>query len=121
MRGVAFGQRGGNPAKQHSFIVTEELAPTISLEDYCREWPTNPPRQAMKRALLQRVADVITSYSIHYTKLYDGLLAQESERSRIDLLVFFVGVAQQKLLRFVDTPGLGERQCAGFHVRNNFV
>ena len=58
MRGVAFGQRGGNPAKQHSFIVTEELTPTISLEDYCRDWPTNPPPLAMKRALLQRVADM---------------------------------------------------------------
>ena len=52
MRGVAFGQRGGNPAKQHSFIVTEELTPTISLEDYCRDWPTNPPPLVMKRALL---------------------------------------------------------------------
>jgi len=58
MRGVAFGRRGGNPAKQHSFIVTEELAPTISLEDYCRDWPTNPPRLAMKRALLRRVAEM---------------------------------------------------------------
>ena len=43
MHGVAFGQRGSNPAAQHSFIVTEELAPTISLEDYCRDWPITPP------------------------------------------------------------------------------
>jgi heptose I phosphotransferase len=35
MRAVAFGVRGSNPARQHSFIVTEELAPTLSLEDYC--------------------------------------------------------------------------------------
>ena len=39
MRAVAFAQRGSNPAKRHSFIVTEELAPTISLEDFCRDWP----------------------------------------------------------------------------------
>lgn len=58
MRGVAFGQRGGNPATQHSFIVTEDLAPTISLEDYCRDWPVNPPPVALKRALLRRVADM---------------------------------------------------------------
>ena len=56
MRGVAFGQRGRNPATQHSFIVTEELAPTVSLEDYCRDWPANPPPVAMKRALIRRVA-----------------------------------------------------------------
>ena len=34
MHGVAVGQRGCNPATQHSFIVTEELAPTISLEEF---------------------------------------------------------------------------------------
>ena len=56
MRGVAFGQRGRNPATRHSFIVTEDLAPTISLEDYCRGWPAEPPPPAMKRALIHRVA-----------------------------------------------------------------
>ena len=58
MRGVAFGQRGGNPATQHSFIVTEELAPTISLEDFCRDWPDNPPPVLLKRALIRRVAEM---------------------------------------------------------------
>jgi heptose I phosphotransferase len=58
LRGVAFGQRGQNPATQHSFIVTEDLAPTVSLEDFCRDWPTHPPALAMKRALLRRVADM---------------------------------------------------------------
>ena len=56
MRAVAFGVRGANPAAQHSFIVTEELAPTISLEDYCRDWPTQPPAPHFKRALIERVA-----------------------------------------------------------------
>lgn len=58
MCGVAFGQRGSNPASQHSFIVTEELVPTISLEDYCRDWPANPPDVVLKRALLRRVAEM---------------------------------------------------------------
>ena len=58
MRGVAFGLRGGNPATQHSFIVTEELAPTISLEDFCRDWPARPPSVPLKRALLRRVAEM---------------------------------------------------------------
>ena len=56
MRAVAFGQRGSNPAKQHSFIVTEELAPTISLEDFCRDWSTVPPEPRLKWALIDRVA-----------------------------------------------------------------
>lgn len=58
MRGIAFGQRGSNPATQHSFIVTEELAPTISLEDYCRDWTANPPETPLKRALIRRVAEM---------------------------------------------------------------
>lgn len=56
MTAVAFGERGYNPAQQHSFIITEELAPTISLEDYSRNWLSQPPAPAMKWALIRRVA-----------------------------------------------------------------
>ena len=58
MRAVAFGQRGWNPARRHSFLITEELAPTISLEDFCREWAHQPPPAALKHALIRRVADM---------------------------------------------------------------
>ncbi len=56
MHAVAYGVRCGNPATQHSFIVTEELAPTISLEDFCRDWPNKSPDPRLKRALIERVA-----------------------------------------------------------------
>lgn len=56
MRPVAYGQRGANPASQHSFILTEELAPTISLEDYCRDWCAVPPAPTFKWTLIRRVA-----------------------------------------------------------------
>ncbi len=59
MTAVAFAERGSNPAKQHSFIITEELAPTISLEDYCMDWPHNPPLPAIKHALIKRVATML--------------------------------------------------------------
>ena len=59
MTAVAFGERGANPARQHSFIITEALAPTISLEDYCRDWPDNPPDPALKHALIRRVAEMV--------------------------------------------------------------
>lgn len=65
MRMVAFGERGSNPASRHSFIITEELAPTISLEDYCRDWPRTPPAPALKRALIARVAEMTR-------KMHDG-------------------------------------------------
>jgi len=66
MRAVAFGERGNNPASRHSFLITEELAPTISLEDFCRGWhdgravPASghfiPPAPTLKRRLIERVA-----------------------------------------------------------------
>ncbi|WP_313950328.1 lipopolysaccharide core heptose(I) kinase RfaP [Accumulibacter sp.] len=56
MRSVAFGLRGRNPGRQQSFIITEELAPTVSLEDYCLGWQKCPPALCLKRALITRVA-----------------------------------------------------------------
>jgi heptose I phosphotransferase len=56
MRAVAYGLRGRNPARQHSFIITEELAPTLSLEDFCLDWAQHPPGVRLKRALIARVA-----------------------------------------------------------------
>lgn len=32
MHAVAYGERGSNPARQQSFLITEELAPTLSLD-----------------------------------------------------------------------------------------
>ena len=56
MTAVAYGERGANPASQHSFIITEELAPTISLEDFSLDWRNQPPAPALKRALIAEVA-----------------------------------------------------------------
>ncbi len=56
MRWVGFGVRGWNPAEQESFIITDELAPTISLEDLCRGWDATPPPYAFKIQLLNQVA-----------------------------------------------------------------
>lgn len=58
MHAVAFGERGSNPARRQSFIITDELAPTISLEDFCRDWRTVPPAPTLKRALIRRVAEM---------------------------------------------------------------
>jgi heptose I phosphotransferase len=56
MTAVAYGERGANPASQHSFIVTEELAPTPDLEQLSLNWAQQPPEPALKRALIAEVA-----------------------------------------------------------------
>lgn len=59
MHGVGFGERGLNPLTRTSFIITEDLTPTISLEDYCANWVTNPPDVKVKRMIIKRVATMV--------------------------------------------------------------
>lgn len=59
MHGVGFGEKGANPLTKTSFIITEDLTPTISLEDYCADWRVNPPDLHVKRMLIRRVAMMV--------------------------------------------------------------
>ena len=69
MRVVAYGERGRNPARRESFIVTEALEDTESLEDFCVDWDTRPRvgRAAirLKRALITRVASIARTMHTH--------------------------------------------------------
>jgi heptose I phosphotransferase len=58
MTPVAFGERGINPASQLSFLITEELADTISLEDYCKSWHMHPPSLREKRIIIRKLAHI---------------------------------------------------------------
>jgi len=58
MQAVAFGEQRSNPARQQSFIITRELAPTIDLEQFCANWRNQPPKPALKRALIKEVARI---------------------------------------------------------------
>ncbi|MBB6340198.1 heptose I phosphotransferase [Pseudomonas fluvialis] len=59
MTAVAYGERGSNPAQQHSFIITEELAPTTDLEQFSLNWRQQPPEPRLKRALIAEVAKMV--------------------------------------------------------------
>ena len=59
MTAVAYGERGANPADQHSFIITEELAPTVDLEVLSLDWANTPPAPWLKRALIAEVARMV--------------------------------------------------------------
>jgi heptose I phosphotransferase len=62
---VAYGCRGLSPASLQSFIITEDLGDIVSLEDFCRDWPDQPPPLALKRALLRRVAAIAAGIHDH--------------------------------------------------------
>ncbi|MDD3801752.1 MAG: lipopolysaccharide core heptose(I) kinase RfaP [Desulfuromonas thiophila] len=58
LKPVAYGERGRNPVTRQSFLITEELKPTVSLEDFCRDWARQPPPVRLKRALITRLATI---------------------------------------------------------------
>jgi heptose I phosphotransferase len=53
---VGFGKRGGNPAKQLSFVLTEELDDMVSLEDFCAPWKAAPPTYRIRKMLIEALA-----------------------------------------------------------------
>ena len=62
---VAYGEQGWNPAKLESFIITEDLKQTISLEDYCVSWLDSKPKPSIRRALIREVANVASAIHAH--------------------------------------------------------
>ena len=53
---AGFGKRRRNPARQLSFLVTDELRNIESLEDICARWPASPPAYSVKKTLIEKVA-----------------------------------------------------------------
>lgn len=80
---VAYGCRGVSPARLRSFIITEDLGDIVSLEDYCRDWPTNPPPLPLKRKLLRRVAEIargIHDHGLNHRDFYICHLCLDNRR-----------------------------------------
>jgi heptose I phosphotransferase len=55
---VGYGEQGRSPAHRQSFIITEDLVQTESLEDFCRDWRVHPPNTRLKRALIKKLAQI---------------------------------------------------------------
>ena len=55
---AAFAARGSNPAERRSFLITDELTGVRSLEDYCLNWPTQPPAAMVKWGLIAKIAEI---------------------------------------------------------------
>ena len=65
MNVVAYGEKGWNPAKLKSFVITEELKQTISLEDYCLNWLVAEPSLSIRRSLIREVANFASAIHAH--------------------------------------------------------
>lgn len=58
---AGFGERGWDPARRQSFLITEEIENAISLEDFCRDWSDRPPPFQLRCALIDEVARIARS------------------------------------------------------------
>lgn len=55
---AGYGTKGLNPASQQSFIITTDLTETVSLEDFCKDWPLQKPQLKLKYNLIRKVAQI---------------------------------------------------------------
>ena len=70
---VARGERGWNPARRESFVVTRDLGKTISLEDLTADWREQPPAPALKWGLVRetaRIARTLHEHGINHRDFY---------------------------------------------------
>lgn len=54
---AAYAATGGNPATRQSLLVSDELAGTVSLEQYCAHWSSAPPPPRVRMRLIARLAN----------------------------------------------------------------
>lgn len=85
---AAFGVRGINPASRESFLVTDDLSGTVSLEDLGERWHESGTDVVMKRALITRVGRIVGAMhraGINHRDLYLGhFLISEQALARGD-------------------------------------
>ena len=62
---AAYGERGLNPARRHSFLITEALEPAISLETFCATWSEQRPSFVFKRQLINELARIAAGMHRH--------------------------------------------------------
>ena len=123
---AGYGTASGNPARRHSFIITDEISDAQSLEEFCSAWKRHPPRQAheirYKRWLLESLARIARRlhnsganhrdfYLVHFLLqpgLKEGLLHPDASR------LFVIDLHRMQLRR--KTPKRWKiKDVAGLH------
>lgn len=101
---VAWGERGGNPARRESFVVTRDLGLTISLEELVADWPQRPPALALKRGLIRetaRIARLLHGNGINHRDFYlcHFLLDQHAPVDPAQPLLYLIDLHRVQLRR----------------------
>jgi heptose I phosphotransferase len=109
---MAYGKRGFNPARLHSFILMQELAPVKSLEELAKEFASSPPSFKLKKQLIEAVATmtrILHDNGLNHRDLYlcHFLLHDDSPRlSLIDLHRMQIRSVTPRRWKLKDLSGL---------------
>lgn len=105
---AAFGSRGVNPAGVESFIVTDDLSGTLSLEDVGEEWVSSGHTPVLfKRALILRVAQIARDMhraGINHRDFYLAhflMAEQDVRRENSDAPLFLIDLHRSQVRRSV--------------------
>lgn len=104
---AGFGVRGANPARQESFLVTDDLVDTVSLEALGEAWLTQPHDAAFRRRLIDRVAAIVRDLhgaGVNHRDLYLGhfLMPRDAiERLDADAPIYLIDLHRSQVRRSV--------------------
>ena len=99
---AAFGIRGLSPASRESFILTDAVEPSISLEDYCVAWKYEKPARLVKNTLIDQVATMtrqMHALGLNHRDLYICHFLLDSvclQQGRFELTMIDLHRAQQR-------------------------
>jgi len=99
---MGFSEKGINPAKLKSFLITKELDKTVSLEDYCANWPKNNPSFREKQLLLTKVAKIVKKMhenGLNHRDLYicHFLLRKNNKEADDDSRLFLIDLHKAQI------------------------
>lgn len=103
---LGFGKSGINPLTCKSFIILEAIEPSISLEDFTKNWRIHKPTFKDKKKLIEKVAEITARMhqaGINHRDLYicHFLLKEKSLSENEQLPLYLIDFHRAQIRRFV--------------------
>ncbi len=119
---AGYGARGNNPATMQSFLITEEIEDSVSLEELVLEGKYQALSPGMKRALIKKVAEIARAMhqgGVNHRDFYicHFLLSKswlEQDQSELEPPLYVIDLHRTQLRTKVPLRWL-EKDLAGLH------
>jgi len=84
---AGYGKYGINPIRQRSFVITEELQNIIGLRDICSKWQKQPLNFTLKKAIIEKLANItkkLHEHGIYHRDLYMAHFLLDKSSLKLD-------------------------------------